>query len=158
MRLKNYLTEKWIHSTKVRVGRTPVTMEIFYNPSKSEYRDAAKAGQTGPIPALRGRLVTGFILPGGDVWLWRGDVWHYDLPQDARNAIGKGMKGFHFGMSKREVSFYTSKESGQLTSDMAFKLASRLSKIESGAKTAMIYMDDMDIDSVAAEEQRRKKL
>jgi len=146
MRLKKYLTEKWIHSTKVRVGRTPVTLEIFHNPSKGEYRDATKAGQTGPLPAIRGRFITGFILPNGDVWVWRGDVWHYDLPQDAKKAIGKGMKGFHFGLSKNEISFYTSAESGQLTPEVARKLVARLAKIEPGTKTAMVYVDDMDVD------------
>jgi hypothetical protein len=148
MRFKKYLTEKWIHSTKVRsVGKSLFT-EIFYNPSRGEYRDAAKASTTGAIPAMRGRLATGFILPSGDVWLWRGDIWHYDLDQASRNAIGKGMKGFHFGFSKNEVSFYTSKESGQITPSIAQKLRDRLATLEPRLKSADIYLDDMDIDSL----------
>lgn len=146
MRLKKYLTEKWIHSTKVRVLKKTHILEIFYNPSKGEYKDATKAGQETVLPTIRGRNVTGFILPNGDTWIWRGDVWHWDLPDDARKAIGRGTKGFHFGMGKNEISFYTTVESGQLKPDLALKLKLRLAKIEPNAKNAKIFIDDMALD------------
>jgi hypothetical protein len=149
MKFEKYLTEKWIHSTKVRVGfqtKDPTIVEIFHNPSKSEYRDVAKASVTGSIPALRGRLATGFITSKGDVWLWRGDIWHDDIPPTARKVIGKGMKGFHFGFSKNELSLYTSFLSGQITPEILPKLVDRLAKIEPKLSTAMVYVDDMDMD------------
>jgi len=146
-KLEKYLTEKWVHSTNIRPFGKTLFVEIFQNPSKAEYRDAAKASKTGIIPALRGRLATGFITPQGDVWLWRGDVWHYDLPQDALNKIGSGTKGFHFGFSENEVSLYSS-EFKQITKKLALKLVDRLAKIEPKLKTAQILIDDMYLDQI----------
>jgi len=142
-----YLTEKWLHSIEIRpFGKTLYT-EIFFNPTKAEYRDAAKASKTGVIPALRGRVATGFITSQGDVWLWRGDVWHYDLPQDALNKIGRGTKGFHFGFSENEVSLYSS-EFKQITKKLALTLVDRLAKIEPRLKTARILVDDMYLEDL----------
>lgn len=150
MRLKKYLTEKWIHSTKVRIGTRPKKdaeiLEIFHNPTKGEYRDATEAGQSTVIPNIRGRHITGFILSSGEMWIWRGDVWHWDLPDSARKAIGKGTKGFHFGMGKNEISFYTTAESGQLQPDVALKLQLKLAKLEPAVKNAKIFIDDMDVE------------
>jgi len=146
-KLEKYLTEKWVHSTNIKPFGKTLFVEIFQNPSKAEYRDAAKASKTGIIPALRGRLATGFITPQGDVWLWRGDVWHYDLPQDALNKIGKGAKGFHFGFSENEVSLYSG-EFKQITKKLALKLVDRLAKIEPKLKTAQILIDDMYLEDL----------
>ena len=148
MRFKRYLTEKWIHSANIKSLKKTLFTEIFYNPTKSEYRDVAKASKTGSIPAMRGRLATGFINARGDVWMWRGDIWHYDLPQDALDKIGKGKDDFHFGFSENEVSLY-SVPGRQITKPLAQLLVDRLAQIEPKLKKAKyILVDDMYLEDL----------
>ncbi len=81
MRLYRYLTEKWIKSFKDRdsFGRIQdKVIEVFVNPSKSEFRDAAGSAD---FDAIKGKYVRFFAdMKRKQVYIWNpesihGDTW-----------------------------------------------------------------------------------
>jgi len=85
MRLNKYLTEKWKKSFKsIRVASGIV--EVFVNPSKSEFRDAAGSNKWD---GLRGKWVRFYAdLENRLVYVWHPEIIHSEVWKrigDSRN-------------------------------------------------------------------------
>lgn len=78
MRLNKYLTEKWAKSFKIRgVNLTDDILEVFVNPTKSEFKDAAG---TNTWDMLKGKWVR-FIadIENRQVHVWNPEVIHLSV-------------------------------------------------------------------------------
>jgi len=80
MRLNKYLTEKWKKSFKDRNSFGKLTgkiIEVFVNPTKSEFRDAAG---NASFDAIRGKYVRFFAdIENRKVYIWDPEAIHIDV-------------------------------------------------------------------------------
>jgi hypothetical protein len=77
MRLNKYLTEKWAKSFKMKGrGLRDDILEVFVNPTKSEFRDAAG---TNDFDMLKGKWVRFFAdMEKRQVHIWNPEVIHLE--------------------------------------------------------------------------------